>query len=342
MDQGLGKRRGYRRASFICLNVRQRLDRASDLLAVIICFISQSPIAGCSPAKPPIHFQISVLFGPQSCDHCVSTLFPRNSVPFAGKFVRVTVFHLNVVPACVNTVLIPRSIRCIYGRVFSSLVNLTSLVFEPWSEMEWIVPSAFKHCLLQCIFIPQSVDLIGLEAFQLCDSLTYVYFHPIMKEKRSERPFNNVRWSQRNDHMLLKIYTTPWLSEQNICGWSGYPRISQVYYVRRAVHLLTIAVVRDENPVTDSFVHHILKTGSSYISETNISQSFVMHFVKKSRIICNDPFVIWAKCTWMVEILFKANEMKCHDMPASLKFPRDGQHPRFSQIYDLRPVCYLR
>jgi hypothetical protein len=113
----------------------------------------------------------------QSWDDCVSILLPRNSVPFAGKLVRVAVLCPIDVQDSVDTVLIPRSIRRIYGDVINSRFRPRSMVFELWSELECIDPSDFAGCSLQFLFIPESVDYIGSRAFADCTSITYISFH---------------------------------------------------------------------------------------------------------------------------------------------------------------------
>jgi hypothetical protein len=109
----------------------------------------------------------------ESCADCFSVL-PRNFVPFAGKLVRVTVLQAIDIPSSINAILIPRSIRRIYRNVFSLRSIPTSLAFELGSELEWIGRSAFESCGLRCIFIPQSVDFIGSDAFSGCQSVEYV------------------------------------------------------------------------------------------------------------------------------------------------------------------------
>jgi hypothetical protein len=113
----------------------------------------------------------------QSFDNCVSIPLPRNSVPFHGKLVRVTVLHPIDVPPSVNTILISRCIRCISRRVFIYGSNSNSLVVELGSELQCIGTSTFEMCSLHCLFLPQSVDFIGSGAFAGCGSIAFVYFH---------------------------------------------------------------------------------------------------------------------------------------------------------------------
>jgi hypothetical protein len=96
-------------------------------------------------------------------------------MPFDGKLVRISVLRTVLVSHTLNTVLIPRSIRRISGHVFPFWARSTSLVFELWSELELIGPTAFQQCPLQCIFIPQSLDFIGSVAFSFCTSIACAY-----------------------------------------------------------------------------------------------------------------------------------------------------------------------
>jgi hypothetical protein len=66
--------------------------------------------------------------------------------------------------------------RRIYDNVFSSKSFSASLVFELWSELEWIGPSAFQYSRLQYLFLPQSVNFIGSFGFANCESLVCIYF----------------------------------------------------------------------------------------------------------------------------------------------------------------------
>jgi hypothetical protein len=112
----------------------------------------------------------------QSCDDRLSIFLPRNWVPFCGRLFGVSVFDRLDLRGSVDTVLIPHSIRRISGPVFSSGSVLKSVVFELWSELEWIGPSAFEKCPLRCIFIPQSVNFIGLRVFMGCKSIGCICF----------------------------------------------------------------------------------------------------------------------------------------------------------------------
>jgi hypothetical protein len=118
----------------------------------------------------------------------VSILLPRNSVPFHGQLFRVSGFRPIEVPNSVNTLLIPCSIRQISGNVFSFRSGLRSLAFELWSEFEWIGPSAFRGCPLRYIFVPRSVDSVGLLAFAGCQSISSLdfQFHSFIWQIKSE------------------------------------------------------------------------------------------------------------------------------------------------------------
>jgi hypothetical protein len=84
----------------------------------------------------------------QSCNGSVSVLLPRNSIPFHGKLVRVTDLRPIAVRGSVNTVLIPRSVRRIYGRIFAYRSCWTSLLFEFGGELRLIGLSDFRDCPL--------------------------------------------------------------------------------------------------------------------------------------------------------------------------------------------------
>jgi hypothetical protein len=99
----------------------------------------------------------------QSYNSSVPAIYPRNSVFFRGNRVRLAHLDTNLFPVSLNTILIPYSLRTIFGRDMSW--HLRSLAFEFGSEFGSIRHSAFRGSSLRSIFIPQLIHFINSSLF---------------------------------------------------------------------------------------------------------------------------------------------------------------------------------
>jgi hypothetical protein len=112
----------------------------------------------------------------QSFSNFITTLVPRNCLPFNG--ILISVIHL-LTPATmsfVNTVLIPYSLQSISVTRICSLIRSKSLVFEFESDLRSFGRSTFVHSEFISLFFLPSLHFIGRIAFHDCPSLTGIHF----------------------------------------------------------------------------------------------------------------------------------------------------------------------
>jgi hypothetical protein len=112
----------------------------------------------------------------QCCDDSVTTLLPRNCIPFCANRARVAHLTIRVLRKSTTIMLIPYSIFTIFGGCEFALMCLQSLAFEFGSELSSISSSIFRIFSVSSIFIPQSVCFIGYYAFLANNSITCVHF----------------------------------------------------------------------------------------------------------------------------------------------------------------------
>ncbi len=108
-------------------------------------------------------------------------VIPSSVTDDAGNEYKVTVLGENCFKSNgMKSVTIPASVNRFnglqnFGYQFADCVNLQSVIFEEGSQLKEISDRAFRGCeKLREINIPDSVKLIGLDAFNGCTNLSYV------------------------------------------------------------------------------------------------------------------------------------------------------------------------
>jgi hypothetical protein len=106
-------------------------------------------------------------------NNSVAAVFIRNSIAFSGTRVRIA--HLRA-PVDIKTIVIPYSVHTIFCPSDGGAHELKSLVFEFGSDLRSIAASSFRRSKFESVFLPRSIRFIGSSAFDMCESVSRVYF----------------------------------------------------------------------------------------------------------------------------------------------------------------------
>ena len=113
----------------------------------------------------------------------------------------------------------PKSIKCICERAFSNCNDLVSVIFKGTedniSSIECIDNNAFSNCGLREIEIPNSVKIIGVEAFRGCQGLLAV---EIKGEKVSPSSLRLIGRSAFDNCRKMYFLKLPYSRRQNLAG----------------------------------------------------------------------------------------------------------------------------
>jgi hypothetical protein len=129
----------------------------------------------------------------QSCENFITTVLPRNCIPFKGTRISVTRLRTPAVMPFIRTLLIPYSLHAISAKNDSGTAGsdplfeagaffrihsnqFEHLVFEFGSELQSITGSPFAGSRLTSLFLPPPVRFICPGHFARCLSIGCVHF----------------------------------------------------------------------------------------------------------------------------------------------------------------------